>query len=217
MREVWDRIHRTKVATSSLEEEVVAFARRLPPGAPVLDAGCGRGRHTLFLAQNGLAVHGCDLSSAAIAIARERLREAGTRADLVVADLRHLPYREATFVGALCVHVLPYHRWHDMLQVARELGRVLAPGGRLYVDLLDRADAEYGRGEMVEAHTFLDPDGIPTRYVSRQEVSVLLGSLAAERVVRLESGSSERRRVGWAVWATRRPSSQEGGDGLHVG
>ena len=36
---------------------------RLPPGARILDVGCGPGRHAVALAQAGLSVTGVDVSA----------------------------------------------------------------------------------------------------------------------------------------------------------
>src|SRR5207253_2151277 len=40
--------------------------------SPVLDVGCGPGRHTLALAQRGVVVLGVDVAPSAVAVARER-------------------------------------------------------------------------------------------------------------------------------------------------
>ena len=60
----------------------------LPPGAPVVDVACGRGRHAVELARQGFRVTGTDLSGRALAIARQRAREAGVDVDFRQADMR---------------------------------------------------------------------------------------------------------------------------------
>lgn len=73
------------------EEEASDFISRmipelhLEPGARVLDAGCGSGRHSRFLAEMGLKVTGIDLSPASIARARQQY---GKLADFEVWDMR---------------------------------------------------------------------------------------------------------------------------------
>jgi len=34
---------------------------KLPPGSTILDCGCGRGRHSIYLAEKGLEVTGIDI------------------------------------------------------------------------------------------------------------------------------------------------------------
>jgi tellurite methyltransferase len=48
------------------EPMVAALARRLPPGASVLDAGCGEGRNAVHLARAGLTVRAFDVSEQAL-------------------------------------------------------------------------------------------------------------------------------------------------------
>ncbi|GAB4126896.1 MAG: class I SAM-dependent methyltransferase [Raineya sp.] len=43
----------------------------IPANASILDAACGKGRHSAFLASNGFAVTGCDLASDSIAEAKK--------------------------------------------------------------------------------------------------------------------------------------------------
>jgi SAM-dependent methyltransferase len=52
----------------------------------VLDAGCGSGEHVVYLAERGYPVVGVDASVAAIELAREKVRQRGVSADLVLGD-----------------------------------------------------------------------------------------------------------------------------------
>jgi SAM-dependent methyltransferase len=54
-------------APSAADEDVLARAQ-----APVLDAGCGPGRHVVALARRGMLALGVDVSPVAVRIARER-------------------------------------------------------------------------------------------------------------------------------------------------
>lgn len=185
----------------------MAFADRLrrqwSSGALVLDAGCGRGRNVFYLSQTGFTVYACDLSPVAISVAKARARRADTTASFHIADLAYLPYPDNSFAAVVCVHVLPYHYKAGIARGVRELRRVLRQDGWLYFDLLGCDDAEYGCGQELEQHTFLDPDGVPIHFSSRQEVDELLGGFAVERVSRFELGSPARTRVGWVVWARK--------------
>src|SRR5262249_35293231 len=52
----------------------------------VLDVGCGTGEHALLYASHGHDASGVDFVSAAIALAREKARSRGLRANFVVGD-----------------------------------------------------------------------------------------------------------------------------------
>ncbi|MBC7223344.1 MAG: class I SAM-dependent methyltransferase [Anaerolineae bacterium] len=98
----------------------------LPPGARVLDLGCGTGAFLRELQKRWPAV-GVDLSAIALGYCGAR-RLAG----LVQASADHLPFPAASFGLVTCMDVL-YHRAVDEAAALREVWRVLAPGGWLLV------------------------------------------------------------------------------------
>jgi ubiquinone/menaquinone biosynthesis C-methylase UbiE len=99
----------------------------------VLDIGCGHGRSLGALAaraHRGCAV-GADPSDlmAQIAVEKNRTLVKAGRARVVVATAGDLPFADATFDGAVCVHVLYF--WKDLQSSFREMARVLKPGAKL--------------------------------------------------------------------------------------
>jgi len=92
----------------------------------ILDAGCGTGYNLLELGRLGRAT-GVDVSSDAVAFCRER----GVRA--ARASVLALPFADSTFDAVTSFDVI-YHAWvTDDRAAARELARVLRPGGALLV------------------------------------------------------------------------------------
>ncbi len=189
------------------DEELVAFTdrlwRHLPPSAPVLDAGCGRGRNAFYLSRAGFQVHAIDKSSVALSIAAARNGQWGSWANFQAADLLRLPYADGSFAAAVCVHVLPYHRWEELCRGARELWRVLQPGGYLYFDLLSVEDAAFGGGSEVEPGTFLNLHGDLIHFSDRAEIDELLEGFHFERILHIEIASVLGNRCTWGVWAVK--------------
>ena len=70
--------------------EVIDLASRLAPGARVLDAGCGDGRHALYLARRGFAVDAFDSSDRAITKLKKRAEAEGLCVSAWVEDLRQI-------------------------------------------------------------------------------------------------------------------------------
>ena len=74
----------------SVHGEVDLVTRLAPPGASVLDAGCGTGRVAIELAHRGYEVVGVDLDPAMLDLAREKAPELawlqGDLANTVVTD-----------------------------------------------------------------------------------------------------------------------------------
>lgn len=126
---------------------------RLRPGELLVDAACGAGGVGLWLAR-ALAVHldGFDLSSVAIAQAtarRDHFLGGADRAVFRVAELQNTGLPDACAHGIVCVDALG--RAADRGAAMRELGRVLAPGGRLVVTRALRRGAQPAWHEHVAA------------------------------------------------------------------
>lgn len=203
-------IHSRPPAPEFPDEEVAAFTehlrRRLSPGARVLDAGCGRGRNALYLAEFGFQVSCIDLSSVAVTITRTRMEQWNLSGGYQVGSLLELPFSSGCFDAAICVRVLPYHLKADLLRGLQELRRVLRPGGYLYFDLFDREDSAYGGGLPVEADTFLNLHGAPIHFSSRAEIDELTACLCVERILHLEIHSVLGARRTWGIWAAKDPA-----------
>ena len=98
----------------------------LPPiaGRRVLDAGCGAGRTSSWLAEQGAEVVGVDASPEMVRLARGRV-PSGT---FSVGDLAEpLPFADCSFDAAVAGLVMHYLR--DWVPTLRELRRVLRPDG----------------------------------------------------------------------------------------
>ncbi len=99
-----------------------------------LDAGCGKGRYTRFLASHLLAVAALDGSSAVEAAARN-LADFGN-AVVVKSDLRTAPFAAERFDFIASLGVL--HHLDDPRAGFERLVRHLAPGGRVLLYLYSR-------------------------------------------------------------------------------
>ena len=114
-----------------------AFWRRraAEAGGPVLELGCGTGRVTEALAEGGVPVTGVDLSPDMLARARRRLVD-HPGVHLLRADMRALPLRGAWALVAAAddpfTHLLADA---DRDRALAEAARVMAPGGRLVIDV----------------------------------------------------------------------------------
>jgi 2-polyprenyl-3-methyl-5-hydroxy-6-metoxy-1,4-benzoquinol methylase len=96
-------------------------------GKCICDIGCGMGLLTWELANKGARVSAIDISSEAVKMTRERNKEFGKRVSVQQMDASNLLYNSETFhlvTGLWILHHL------DTENVAKEISRVLKPGGK---------------------------------------------------------------------------------------
>lgn len=113
---------------------------RLAPGQRVLDLASGTGTLAIWIKQQEprLDITGVDIDPVILARAARKANSANTAVNFTRALSYELPYPAAHFdrvVSSLFFHHLSRH---DKLRTARELFRVLKPGGELHV-------ADWGR------------------------------------------------------------------------
>ncbi|MEU9498814.1 methyltransferase domain-containing protein [Streptomyces sp. NPDC048196] len=105
------------------------------PGSRVLEAGCGVGAQTVHLVRSspGAQIVAVDRSEESLAQARAHMAAQAPAAPVTWhhADLRQLPYSDASFDHAFTCFVLEHLQ--DPAQALAELRRVLRPGGTLTV------------------------------------------------------------------------------------
>jgi SAM-dependent methyltransferase len=175
---------------SAAEALLVERLLRVPPGALLLDAGCGHGRHALPLAARGHRVVGLDRSAAYLARASASGAAGRASPAFLRADLRALPLREGRFDGALS--------WYSSLFMFGDeenaaclaaLGRTLRPGARMVVQhgnplaLAERPHETFRRvlpdGSVVQEESSWDAArGVDrcARTLTRPDATVLAGT-----------------------------------------
>jgi SAM-dependent methyltransferase len=162
------REHGDRVARRPPSDHLVAEVGELPAGH-ALDAGCGHGSDTLWLAARGWRVTAVDFAATALAQARSTATamgpEVAERVDWVEADLATWmpPSGEFDLVVSLYVHVAG-----SVEEMVQRLATGLAAGGTLFL----------------VGHRPVDPaTGAPTAAAGQVQVSVedALAALDRER------------------------------------
>lgn len=86
------------------------IARMVKPGERVLDAGCGEGVLSWYLAERGAMVTAMDISKPNLENARRFLEKKGVadRVTLVHGDAEHMPFPDGSFDLVVSSHVLEH-------------------------------------------------------------------------------------------------------------
>jgi len=106
---------------SEIEAAVASFARGIPAGARVLDAGAGEAQYAHHFARQRYC--GVDLAVGDASWDYSRLD--------AIADLTALPFSTGTFDAAL--HIVTIEHLREPGRALSEIARTLAPGGALLI------------------------------------------------------------------------------------
>ena len=109
--------------------DVEKFIKLLSPGGKILDAGCGYGRELRIFIDHGFEAQGIDMSTGLLALAKKR----NPYVNIQEMDVRNLRFEDCFFDAIWCRAVLHHLPREDTPKVLLEFGRILKPGGVLFV------------------------------------------------------------------------------------
>jgi len=127
--EFHERLHVTEaepVLSARVKADMMRRMLEAAPGETVLDLGCGAGKMALYARQGGRRAAGLDVAPFFLDRARRDV-------DLVLGDLRRLPFRKGSFPRAYSLDVLEHLDERGVREVLLEARRTLGPAGRLFV------------------------------------------------------------------------------------
>ena len=141
-------------AEGSLRAE--AFSSLVPKNLVIADLGCGAGFLTSFLVERGARVIAVDHSEKMLARAGMSLDS--ERVEFRSGEMEQLPL-EAGEVDAAFANLV-WHHLADMDRAARELQRILRPGGQAVITDLLPHDQDWMREEMGDLHLGIAPSRV---------------------------------------------------------
>ena len=139
----------------------------------VADLGCGAGRYTIWLAQNGFDVYACDASIGMLNRTKEglkKIRYQNIEEKVVHSRLEKLPFDDEIFDIVLTNGVIHNaYTVEEFFQCLKECMRVLKQDGILYLSVFTSDTIDEGL-EKIDKHVYLTPDGLRMVLFSKEEI-----------------------------------------------
>jgi SAM-dependent methyltransferase len=163
-------------------------------GKTVLDVGCGAGTDLARFAKGGAIVSGVDLSSSAIALAKQNFAQQGLAGDLREADGEHLPFSEDSF-DLVFAHGVVQYTANDKALVD-ECRRVLKPGGTAVFQVYNRISWLNALSKVMKVPLEHEDAPVLKRY-SAAELRALVAGFRNLRIVEERFPVKSRLHGGW--------------------
>lgn len=133
LKETYNRIaedwHKDHLHDDWWIQDIDTFIKNLPPGAHVLDVGCGSGVKAKYLIDHGLKVTGIDISEKLLEIARREIPEG----EFAILSMAELDTMQETFDGVFAQASLLHIPRKDAGEIVKKMVRRLKPDGLLYI------------------------------------------------------------------------------------
>ncbi len=135
-------------------------------GAHILEMGCGNGKTSIALKEEGMTVVAIDFSQSAI---DNCTPEDGI--EYVCANVTKMPFGNGEFDGALAFHVIEHLDEDELRKAVSEIARVLKSGSFLLVKVFSKDDMRSMKGTRLDDSTVLRGNGIMYHYFTEAELT----------------------------------------------
>jgi ubiquinone/menaquinone biosynthesis C-methylase UbiE len=98
--------------------------RNLPAGGRILDAPCGTGQYSWYLAAKGFRVTAGDIAPAMILAARDQANDAAAPVDFLAINAFALPFEREYFDAAVCIRFFNLLNRDERIAALRSMARV---------------------------------------------------------------------------------------------
>jgi ubiquinone/menaquinone biosynthesis C-methylase UbiE len=98
-------------------------------------SGCNWGRWSIAAARKGYRVVGIDPSLGGVLAARRAAKSLSIEADFIVADARHLPFKDVSLDNVFSYSVIQHLSKPDALKSFAEIARILKPSGKSLIQM----------------------------------------------------------------------------------
>lgn len=170
-------------------QDLISFLESWKPSLKqyALDLGCGGGRHSVYLAQQGFKVFACDLHEDMVKATKHALQKVDLSAEVIEASFADTPYSKEYFDLIVSTGVL--HNGfcvQDVNKGFKEISRILKPQGSLFLTIFtnNNISPELVKSELDAVYTTLDK--LPMVLLSPDDIHLIAASenLQLDRIIR---------------------------------
>lgn len=120
-----------------------------------LDVGCGLGRHSVFMAENGFNVYAMDYSKYVVDLVKEKAYLKGLDIKATVGTVSALPYENDSIDCMVAIGVLSNSDKNGIATILKEMHRVLKEGGETYFNIISKiSDIGNANEELINGNAF---------------------------------------------------------------
>ncbi len=145
-----------------------------------LDLGCGVGRHTILMAENGFEVFATDLSVDGLEKLNEIAQDQNLKIKIEKADMVSLPFVDNSFDCLVAYHAIYHTDEVGIKKVMSEIKRVLKTGGEALITFNSQKNTAFAdpRNEHLSTNVVIKnighEAGIPHYYATKKDVEMLI-------------------------------------------
>ncbi|BDR75917.1 class I SAM-dependent methyltransferase [Clostridium tetani] len=147
------------------DENVIRFMNRSfrenKNNIKVLDLGCGAGRNTVALMEEGFQLYACDYSKECIEVTRNRCEKfKDSKVKIKQNSSTDIPIKDNQLDSVVACGSLFYNNLQDRKLIMLNINRILKKGGVFWANWRSTEDSMYKKGKEIERNFYmLDTDG----------------------------------------------------------
>lgn len=119
-----------------------------------LDVGCGLGRHSLYMAENGFDVYAFDNSKYVVDVVKEKASSKDLKVICNMGDVRELPYENESIDCMAAIGIMANNDKNGIYLILKEMYRVLKDGGETYFNIISKVTDYDFSEELLNGNTF---------------------------------------------------------------
>jgi SAM-dependent methyltransferase len=208
----WSQVDKSRWTKPSDEFLPVALRWKELGKHTILDIGCGRGRHSLFLAEMGFDVTATDISPQGIEqLEKEaKLRKLDGKIKTLVCDMLELPFENDSFDCILGFLSITHTDYPGLKKLISKIYSMLKKSGRLYVTFNSKNSPAFleKSNVKIDGYTIIKTEGlekdIPHTYLDYEDVIKLLANFSVLKIQQIYDYYENRTSIHYFVEAERK-------------